>query len=149
MAQKKVFVICVTPISGSWMEPFQLHWICLNSCMYIIWPPLVESAVSCIYALLTGKSQEIYEEMFQAILKKVDEHRIHLNVNTTMSFLSWRLFTLLKTSWMLTSILGVVSITWVKIYFKKSKNLDWQVTTLVTVIADIFVAWFMDLLLYH
>lgn len=42
--------------------------------LYIIRAPLVESAVSCIYALLKGKSQEIYEDMFQAILNKGNEH---------------------------------------------------------------------------
>lgn len=53
--------------------------------LYIIRAPLGESAVSCIYALLTGKSQEIYEEMLQAILNKRDEYGLELNLNTTMS----------------------------------------------------------------
>ena len=41
--------------------------------IYIIRAPLGESAVTCVYALLPGKSQEVYETMFSAIQDKCEE----------------------------------------------------------------------------
>ena len=41
--------------------------------LYIIRAKLGESAVSCAYALLTGKSQGLYEEMLRAICDKAEE----------------------------------------------------------------------------
>ena len=40
--------------------------------VYVIRVPFGESAVSCVYALLPGKSQVIYEELFEAINTKVE-----------------------------------------------------------------------------
>ena len=36
--------------------------------LYIIRVPLGETAVSCVYAFLSGKSQNVYEEMLQSIV---------------------------------------------------------------------------------
>ena len=41
--------------------------------IYVIRAPLGESAVTCVYALLPGKSQEVYETMFSAIQDKCEE----------------------------------------------------------------------------
>ena len=40
--------------------------------VYVIRVPFGESAVSCVYAILPGKKQTIYEELFDAIISKVD-----------------------------------------------------------------------------
>ena len=53
--------------------------------IYIIRAPLGESAVTCVYAFLTGKSQEIYEEMLQAIIDEGNDRGIQMNVNMTMT----------------------------------------------------------------
>ncbi|XP_076069776.1 uncharacterized protein LOC143041652 [Oratosquilla oratoria] len=37
--------------------------------LYIIRCPLGESAITCVYAFLSGKTQSIYEELFQAIVE--------------------------------------------------------------------------------
>ena len=41
--------------------------------LYVIRARLGQSAVTCAYALLTGKSQELYEEMLQAISRTAEE----------------------------------------------------------------------------
>ena len=41
--------------------------------LYVIHARLRQSAVTCAYALLTGKSQELYEEMLQAISRAAEE----------------------------------------------------------------------------
>ena len=41
--------------------------------LYVIRARLGQSAVTCAYALLTGKSQELYEEMLQAISRAAEE----------------------------------------------------------------------------
>ena len=41
--------------------------------LYVIHARLRQSAVTCAYALLTGKSQEVYEEMLQAISRAAEE----------------------------------------------------------------------------
>ena len=35
--------------------------------LYVIRAPLGETSVTCVYALLAGRTQDIYEEMFRAI----------------------------------------------------------------------------------
>ena len=41
--------------------------------LYIIRAPLGDSAVTCVYALLPGKSQQIYEELFGAVDRKCEQ----------------------------------------------------------------------------
>ena len=41
--------------------------------VYIIRAKLGESAVTCAYSLMTGKSQDLYQEMLQAIVTKCEE----------------------------------------------------------------------------
>ncbi|WAR14185.1 hypothetical protein MAR_004290 [Mya arenaria] len=41
--------------------------------LYVIRAPLGNTAVTCVYALLPGKSQEIYEELFQSLDQKCEE----------------------------------------------------------------------------
>ena len=41
--------------------------------LYIIRAPLGDSAVTCVYALLPGKSQQIYEELFGALDRKCEQ----------------------------------------------------------------------------
>jgi hypothetical protein len=53
--------------------------------LFVIRAPLGDSAVSCIYALLSGKTQIIYEELFKAIINKADEMGLDLNPTTTMT----------------------------------------------------------------
>lgn len=42
--------------------------------MYVIRVPLGQSAVTCIYAFLTGKSQALYEELLNAICNKCEQY---------------------------------------------------------------------------
>lgn len=41
--------------------------------LYVIRAPLGNTAVTCVYALLPGKSQEIYEELFHSLDQKCEE----------------------------------------------------------------------------
>ena len=41
--------------------------------LYVIRAPMGDSAVSCVYALLLGKSQAVYEEMFRGMEVKCGE----------------------------------------------------------------------------
>ena len=41
--------------------------------LYVIRVPLGECAVSCIYAFLPRKTQEVYEEMLQAVARKCEQ----------------------------------------------------------------------------
>lgn len=41
--------------------------------LYVIRAPLGDSAVSCVYALLSGKTQTIYETLLKAIVEKCDQ----------------------------------------------------------------------------
>ena len=41
--------------------------------LYVIHARFGQSAVTCVYALLTGKSQQLYKEMLQAISRAAEE----------------------------------------------------------------------------
>ena len=41
--------------------------------LYVIPAPLGETAVTCVYAFLTSKSQETYEELFGAVVRKCED----------------------------------------------------------------------------
>lgn len=47
--------------------------------LYVIRAPLGDSAVTCTYALLSGKSQAIYETMFRGIEAKCEELGFNLD----------------------------------------------------------------------
>ncbi|KAG7154223.1 putative Inosine-5'-monophosphate dehydrogenase 1b-like 3 [Homarus americanus] len=51
----------------------------------IIRAPLGESEVSCDYSFLSGKSQEIYEEMLIAVHDKEEELGFYMDVTTTIT----------------------------------------------------------------
>ena len=53
--------------------------------LFVIRAPLGDSAVSCVYGFLSGKSQEIYQEFFMTILEKGEELGLDMNPVTTMS----------------------------------------------------------------
>ncbi|KAG7173734.1 putative MULE transposase domain-containing protein 3 [Homarus americanus] len=53
--------------------------------LYIIRAPLGESALSCVYAFLSRKSQEIYEEMLTAVHDKGEELGFYMDVTTTIT----------------------------------------------------------------
>lgn len=50
--------------------------------LYVLRVPLGESAVSCVYAFLPGKSQAVYEELFQAIVDRCENLGFDLDPNT-------------------------------------------------------------------
>ncbi|KAG7173027.1 putative Inosine-5'-monophosphate dehydrogenase 1b-like 15, partial [Homarus americanus] len=80
---KKVYVIWQIPTRGIWMGLLPEHHLYLNN--YIIRAPLGESAVSCVYAFLPGKSQEIFEEMLTAVHDKGEELGFYMDVTTTIT----------------------------------------------------------------
>lgn len=41
--------------------------------LYVIRAPIGNSTITCVYGLLSGMSQEVYEEFFRAIVKKREE----------------------------------------------------------------------------
>ncbi|XP_068204568.1 uncharacterized protein [Palaemon carinicauda] len=53
--------------------------------LFVIRAPLGDSAISCVYGFLSGKSQEIYQEFLTTILEKGEELGLDMNPVTTMS----------------------------------------------------------------
>ena len=53
--------------------------------IFVIRAHLGESAVSCVYAFLPGKSQEIYEEVLTAVLDKGDEFGLEFDPTATVT----------------------------------------------------------------
>ena len=53
--------------------------------LYVIRAPLGDSAVTCVYALLSGKSQAVYEEMFRGMEAKCEELGFNLDPSTVMT----------------------------------------------------------------
>ena len=53
--------------------------------IFVIRAHLGESAVSCVYAFLPGKSQEIYEEVLTAVLDKGDEFGLDFDPTATVT----------------------------------------------------------------
>ena len=53
--------------------------------LYVIRAPLGDLAVTCVYALLSGKSQAIYEEMFRGMEAKCEELGFNLDPSTVMA----------------------------------------------------------------
>jgi hypothetical protein len=53
--------------------------------LYVIRAPLGDSAITCVYAFLSGKTQVIYEEFFTGLLNKGDELGLDLNPAVTMT----------------------------------------------------------------
>jgi len=49
--------------------------------LYVIRAPLGDTCVSCAYALLPGRTQEIYEELFRAVVNAGDLHDVTLDPN--------------------------------------------------------------------
>ncbi|KAL8610249.1 hypothetical protein ACOMHN_038944 [Nucella lapillus] len=45
--------------------------------IYVIRPELGNSAISCVYALICGKHQGVYEELFRAIVTKCQEEHLY------------------------------------------------------------------------
>lgn len=45
--------------------------------LYVIRAPLGDSAVSCVYAFLPGKSAQVYQELLQAVLNKMETMQIY------------------------------------------------------------------------
>jgi len=45
--------------------------------LYVIRAPLGDTAVSCVYAFLSGKSSDVYQEMLQAVVSKMEELLIY------------------------------------------------------------------------
>lgn len=46
----------------------------ISSQVYIIRVPLGDSAVTCVYSLLTHQNQNIYEEFLQAVVNKCEAY---------------------------------------------------------------------------
>jgi len=42
--------------------------------LYVIRAEISDAAVSCVYALLNGKHQGLYEELQYAVMNKLSEH---------------------------------------------------------------------------
>ncbi len=53
--------------------------------LFVIRAPLGNSAISCVYAFLSGKTQEIYEEFFTELCKKADQMGLDFNPDITMT----------------------------------------------------------------
>jgi len=49
--------------------------------LYVIRAILGDTCVSCVYALLPGRTQEIYEELFRAVVNAGDVHDVTLDPN--------------------------------------------------------------------
>ena len=56
---------------------------------YIVRTPLGDSAVTCLYTLLSGKMQAIYEEMFRRIERKCQEFGFNLDRQRSSPTASW------------------------------------------------------------
>jgi len=41
--------------------------------LYVIRAPLGETTVSCVYAFLSGRSSQVYQEMLDAVVHKMEE----------------------------------------------------------------------------
>ena len=50
--------------------------------LYVIRAPLGDAAVTCVYALLSGKSQAVYDEMFRGMEAKCEELGFNLDPST-------------------------------------------------------------------
>lgn len=53
--------------------------------LYVIRAPIGTSAVSCVYALLSGKQQSMYEELLQAVLTKCEEYDLYPDPTTVIT----------------------------------------------------------------
>ena len=53
--------------------------------VYVIRAPLGGTAVSCVYALMSGKHQTSYEEMLQAVIRKCEEHGYYPDPTTIVT----------------------------------------------------------------
>ncbi|XP_066950862.1 uncharacterized protein [Macrobrachium rosenbergii] len=53
--------------------------------LFVIRAPLGDSAISCVYGFLSGRSQEIYQEFLTTVLDKGEELGLHMNPDTTMT----------------------------------------------------------------
>ncbi|KAK2143243.1 hypothetical protein LSH36_860g00018 [Paralvinella palmiformis] len=53
--------------------------------VYAIRAPIGTTAVSCVYALLTGKKQSVYEELIKAVVDKCQEYDLYPNPATVVS----------------------------------------------------------------
>ncbi|XP_066965677.1 uncharacterized protein [Macrobrachium rosenbergii] len=51
--------------------------------LFVIRAPLGDSAISCVYGFLSGRSQEIYQESLTTVLDKGEELGLHMNPDTT------------------------------------------------------------------
>ena len=58
--------------------------------LYVIRVVVDDTAVFCVYALLTGKSQTLHEEMLHAVVTKCEELRCSADPTTIVCDLSWR-----------------------------------------------------------
>ena len=56
---------------GWWMEHLTWLFICLQ--LYAIHAPLDEGSVSCVYALLSDKSETTYQELLTAVIDRCEE----------------------------------------------------------------------------
>jgi len=78
---------------------------------YVICAPLEDTSVTCMYAFITGKSQDMYEELFRSLNSKCSQLSFQLDPSVVISHFEQAVTGAVVTYSVITYLVGAVFIT--------------------------------------